>query len=163
VPLAQDADPGVRRAAVEALGDLKDRTIIPTLLEAYRDPLVRSAALVALVRMPDVRALDAYLDGLDGRDATLREGCRRAVAALGDKVLPTIESRADRLPPDAVAQLRQVYEGHAAARRGRLFAVAAKAPMPEEYLRFAREHPGESSRGRGLFRDREGLGCIKCH
>ena len=59
--------------------------------------MVRPAALVALVQMPDLRALDAYLDGLGGKDATLREGCRRAVAALRDRALPTIETRADRL------------------------------------------------------------------
>src|SRR5262249_41529874 len=39
----------------------------------------------------------------------------------------------------------------------------AVALTPEDYLRFARRHPGDSSRGEGLFRDREGLGCIKCH
>jgi putative heme-binding domain-containing protein len=163
VPLARDADPEVRRAAVEALGDLGDRMIIPTLLEAYRDPVVRPAALAALVRVPDVRALDAFLEGLGGRDATLREGCCRAITALRDQALPTIEAKAGRLSSEVVAQLKRVYEDHGPARRGRLFAVEMKALEPEVYLRFARTLAGDAARGRALFHDRGGLGCVKCH
>jgi putative heme-binding domain-containing protein len=148
---------------VEALGDLRDRTIIPTLLEAYRDPVVRPAALVALVRVPDLRALDAYLDGLGGRDAMLREGCRRALTALRDRALPAIEAKAGRLSPEVMAQLRRVYEDHGPARRGRLFAVEMKALEPEVFLRFARTQAGDAARGRALFHDRGGLGCVKCH
>ena len=67
VPLAQDPDPEVRRAAVVALGGLEEGATVPILLEAYRDPQVRSAALMGLVKRPDLRALDAYLEGLGGR------------------------------------------------------------------------------------------------
>ena len=146
-----------------ALGELRDRATLPTLLAAYRDPAARPAALTALVQVPDLRALDAYLEGLGGKDATLREGCRRAIAALRDQALPSIEARADRLPPQVVLQLRLVYEDHALARRGRLFAVESKAPGPEDYLESARTRPGDAARGRALFHDREGLGCVKCH
>jgi putative heme-binding domain-containing protein len=206
VPLARDADPQVRRAAVAALGDLRDRATIPTLLEAYRDPVgspavsmksaalrfqvtespaengtaatvggpgssrlrenhpvSRPAAMAALVQVPDLRALDAYLEGLGGRDATLREGCRRAMTALRDQVLPAIEARAGRLSPEVVAQLKQIYEDHGPARRGRLFAIATGALVPEDYLRFTRSHPGDAARGRRLFHDQDGLGCVKCH
>src|SRR5262245_36078787 len=34
---------------------------------------------------------------------------------------------------------------------------------PEDYLAFAGTHPGNRSRGRDLFHDRQGLGCVKCH
>ena len=163
LPLAKDPDPEVRRAAVTALGELNDPAAIETLLAAHRDAQVRPAALAALVHMPDLRALDAYLDGLGGKDAILREGCRRAIAALRDQALPVIEAKADRMTPEVVAQLRAVYEGHSAARRGRLFASTVNALTPEDYLRFALTHPGDATRGRTLFHDREGPGCVKCH
>lgn len=163
LPLAEDADPDVRRDAVTALGNLKDRAAIPTLLEAHRDPRIRPAALAALAQVPDPRAIDAYLEGLGGKDAALREGCRRAIAAIRDEALSTIETRADRLSPEVVAQLKSLYDDHAAARRGRLFAVKTKALTPDDYLTFARTRAGDAARGRTLFRDREGLGCIKCH
>jgi putative heme-binding domain-containing protein len=161
--LANDADPEVRRAAVTALGDLKDRAVIPTLLAAHRDARVQPAALAALAHVPDLRALDAYLEGLGGRDATLREACRQAITALRDRALPAIEAKADRLSPEVVVQLRQVYESRPTARRGRLFALAVKATTSEVYFQFARSQPGDTARGRRLFHDRDGLGCVKCH
>jgi putative heme-binding domain-containing protein len=63
----------------------------------------------------------------------------------------------------AVAQLRHLYEGHAGAAKGRLFAAATDIPPPEAYASFAREHAGDPVRGRTLFHDRHGLGCVKCH
>jgi putative heme-binding domain-containing protein len=82
---------------------------------------------------------------------------------LGSKALPAIELMADRLTPEVVAQLRQVYEGNAEARRGRLFTVAERAMTPENYLKFISTRPGDAVRGRKLFHDREALGCVKCH
>jgi putative heme-binding domain-containing protein len=161
--LAEDADPEVRRAAVTALGDLRDRAVVPTLLAAHRDARMRPAALAALLQMSDLRALDAYLEGLGGEDAMLRERSRQAIATIRDQALPALEAQADRLPPRVVVQLRQVYAGHAAAWRGRLFAMAGKAMTAEDYLEFTRTHTGDAARGRRLFFNREGLACIKCH
>jgi putative heme-binding domain-containing protein len=161
--LADRASPGVRRGAVAALGRLGQKAILPRLLAAYRDPETRTTALAALARMPDARALDAYLEGLGGKDASLREACLKAIGRIRDEALPRVEARADRLPPAVVAQLRRAYEGHAGAAGGRLFAVATDAPPPEAYFDFAREHAGDPVRGRTLFHDRDGLGCIKCH
>jgi putative membrane-bound dehydrogenase-like protein len=161
--LADQASPGVRRGAVAALGRLGQKAVLPRLLAAYRDPETRRTALAALARMPDARALDAYLEGLGGKDASLREACLKAIGHIRDEALPPIEARADRLPPVVVAQLRRIYQGHAGAAGGRLFAVATDAPSPEAYLGFAREHAGDPLRGRALFRDRSGLGCVKCH
>ena len=67
------------------------------------------------------------------------------------------------MTPEVVAQLRLVYDHHPAARRGRLFASRISAMTPEDYLQFARTHPGDATRGRTLFHDRQGLGCVKCH
>jgi putative heme-binding domain-containing protein len=165
LPLVEDPVSAVRQDALSALGDLGDRATIPTLLQAYREPGLRSGALSALVRIPDLRALEAYLEGLGGKDAALREGCRRAISTLKDKALPAIESKLDRLAPDVLVQLRQVFEGHEAGRWARLFARASQAMTPEDYLAFVSKHPGAGDpvRGRKLFHDRQGAGCIKCH
>jgi putative heme-binding domain-containing protein len=161
--LADRAAPEVRRDAVAALGRLGPAASLPRLLTAYRDPETRAAALTALARMPDVRALDAYLEGLDGRDANLRDACLKAIGRIREEALPQIEARADRLSPVAAAQLQRVYQGHAGAARGRLYSVTAGTPSPEAYLAFAGERPGDPARGRDLFHDRDGLGCVKCH
>jgi len=38
-----------------------------------------------------------------------------------------------------------------------------KVLEPSQYESFARNHPGDASRGQKLFEDAEGLGCIRCH
>jgi putative heme-binding domain-containing protein len=148
---------------VAALGRLGSKASLPCLLTAYRDPETRAAALAALAQMPDARALDAYLEALGGKDANLREACTRAIARFRDELLQQIEARADRLAPAVVARLRLVYAGHTGAARGRLFTVAAETPSAEAYETFARSRAGDPDRGRALFHDRDGLGCIKCH
>src|SRR5207253_4136303 len=84
VPLVEVEDLSVQRDAVAALGDLGDRALIPILLKAFEDTRLRPAAHAALVRIPDLRALDVYLEGLGGKDAMLREVCRRAIATIRD-------------------------------------------------------------------------------
>ena len=36
-------------------------------------------------------------------------------------------------------------------------------PGPEAYREFALTRPGDAVRGRKLFEDKQGVGCIKCH
>jgi putative heme-binding domain-containing protein len=161
--LSASSAPDVRRAAVAVLVQFGPGVALPRLLEAYRDPETRAAALTALTQMPDLRALDAYLAGLGGADATARDACRNAIGRIRNEALPRIESRADRLPPIIVTQLRQIYHDHSAAAKGPLFTVAAQTPSPETYQDFALRHAGSPARGRELFHDRDRLGCIKCH
>jgi putative heme-binding domain-containing protein len=161
--LADQASPDLRRRAISSLVRLGPKLALARLLTAYRDPETRAAALAALAQIPDARALDAYLDGLAGKDANLRESCSKAISRIRDEVLPRIETRADRLSPVVVAQLRRVYQGHAVAARGRLFIAAAETTSPETYQDFVAEHQGNPARGRALFNDRSGLGCVKCH
>ena len=104
--LANRASPGIRRDAVAALGRLSARAAVPRLLAAYRDPEMRATALAALARMPDARALDAYLEGLGTKDGNLREACLKAIGRIRDEALPQVEARAHRLPSVVVAQLR---------------------------------------------------------
>ena len=66
----------------------------------------------ALSRMPDVKALDAYLDGLAGQDAGLRDQCRKAITAISQPALPLIEAKLDSakpIPAAAVQELQRIY------------------------------------------------------
>ncbi|HEV8379370.1 MAG TPA: HEAT repeat domain-containing protein [Tepidisphaeraceae bacterium] len=103
--------PGVRRAAASALGAMKAISAIPALLASYKDPEMSREVTVALAAMPDLRALDVYLDGLASRDQSVREKCRNAVGAIHVEALPIIERRLDTnpLPTTVIAELQKVY------------------------------------------------------
>jgi putative membrane-bound dehydrogenase-like protein len=161
--VAKDRSPEIRLDAVAALGDLKSAAAVPDLLNAYQAAQTRDAALTALTHCPDVRALDPYLAGLAGRNAELRAQCQEALARIRDEALPGIEARADRLAPEVVARLQQLYRQSDTARRGKLFARAVATPAPAAYLEFVRKNTGDAARGRTLFHDPTGLGCVRCH
>ena len=44
-----------------------------------------------------------------------------------------------------------------------LYESVPEALEPAAYRAYALEHPGDAARGRALFADREGIGCVKCH
>src|SRR5256885_8633470 len=46
---------------------LAAKSAVPSLLKAYLDKATRFEAVAALSQTPDIRALDAYLEGLGGR------------------------------------------------------------------------------------------------
>ncbi|TMQ01496.1 MAG: HEAT repeat domain-containing protein [Verrucomicrobia bacterium] len=85
-PLASDSD--LCREAVIALGSLRDTNAVPDLLAAWRAPETRQEALAGLAQVSDLRALDAYLEGLASANAALREQCRKAVTQVREAALP---------------------------------------------------------------------------
>ncbi|MBI3856382.1 MAG: c-type cytochrome, partial [Planctomycetes bacterium] len=111
IPALEDKRPEVRKAAIAALGGLAAKPAIPALLKASLDKAVRFEAIAALTQVPDLRALDAYLEGLGGKNATLRDACRKAVAALSAAALPLIESKMEStlLSNDVVVELQRIY------------------------------------------------------
>lgn len=181
VVLAQlDAESvATRRAAVEAAGLLKDRAALPRLLALAREPGLEIEAENALAAMPDIRALDFYLNGLNriNREPPYakpnsgvgipppRPGLRftTAIEALRERALPPIEERHRREPftGQALAALQRIYTRNDKARAGPLFAGETKPVDAAEYLKFALREPGDAGVGRTLF---EGTaGCAACH
>ena len=106
-----DPRPQVRRAVVKALGTAQNRNAIPDLVKAYQNEQTREQAIAALARMPDAQAIDAYLDGLGGQNAGVRDQCRRAVQQLGYESLPLVEARLGHFPisPAAIRELQRIY------------------------------------------------------
>jgi putative membrane-bound dehydrogenase-like protein len=161
--LLDDSLADVRRGAVTALGELKARSALPKLMKAHRDNETKWEAVAALTQMPDAQALDAYLDGLAGKNPTLRAACRKAIEAIRDKALPAIEAKVNDLSPETIAELQKIYAESEAARKGRLFEVKAKKLEPADFLEFALKHDGNAARGQKIFHDVSGVACIKCH
>jgi putative heme-binding domain-containing protein len=159
-------DPSVdtRRQSIEALGTLRAKLAVPQLIKLSTNSQLSTSAIQALTRMPDITALDVYLDGLASKNATLRSQCRTAVTGLRDAALPRIEAKlatTNGLPDDTIASLRQIYQTNSAAKKGLLFKVKVK-PVPE-YQSFAIAHPGNLRRGQKIFSDVNGVNCVRCH
>ena len=166
VKLMGDPAADVRLGAVRAAGELGDRSAIPPLLSAYAARETRTAALSALVRMPDARAAAAYLEGLASPEFAVREKSAAALREVRDKALPAVEAAAKAPPPDdVVLELQRIYQDHPTAKAGPLFEVTVKRTHPEEYLRFAADHTGDARAGEKVFAEAAagGVGCATCH
>jgi putative heme-binding domain-containing protein len=158
-----DAEVKVRRLVVNALGSLRATAAIPALLQAYRSPETRTEALDALAHVPDARALEVYLEGLREKSPGVRDACRKALATIREEVRPRVRDRlsAGTLPAPILHELGRIYGGD--RELAPLFASGRGRWEPDEYAAFAVAHRGDPKRGRALFDDPRGLGCIKCH
>ena len=166
VSLLSDPAPDVRRSAVRAAGEIGDRSAVPKLIDAMNSPDARTDAITALARMPDARATHVYLEGLASNDFTLREKCKQALREIRDAALPAAEAAAKRpVPDEVILELRQVYQDHAAATNGPLFAAAISRKHPDEYLNFSVNNTGDARAGAKLFAAAAagGIGCATCH
>jgi putative heme-binding domain-containing protein len=114
--------------------------------------------------MPDLRALDAYLFGLGGANPSLRDACAKAVKSILDAALAEIERRASgkALSEAEASELQRLYAGRKEG-APRLFEIAVKRPDAAAYLEFAMKTAGDPERGRRIFFDAQGAGCVKCH
>jgi putative heme-binding domain-containing protein len=97
--------------------------------------------------MPDVRALSAYLTGLQSKNADLRKACREAVAAIRDQATPLLEELAKRneVPAAVVPELRTVYTSYVPVLRWKLigpFLNDGSAHPPEKERKFDAVYKG---------------------
>jgi putative heme-binding domain-containing protein len=140
LPVLEAKGADLRRSAIAALGALKAREALPALLRAYLDAETRFEAVGALAQIPDLRALDAYLDGLGGKNATLRQACATAVAAVHGPALPLIEAKlaGQQLSGEAILELQRIYNKPAPILDWQIagpFKLADAAPAPgQEYV-----------------------------
>ncbi len=113
LPSLSDSRESVQKAVITSLGRLQYRAAVPALMDQYaNNPKTHVETIDALARMPDVKALDAYLDGLAGQDAGIRDECRKAIAAISQPALPLIEAKLDSakpIPATVVAELQHIY------------------------------------------------------
>jgi putative heme-binding domain-containing protein len=152
-----------RRAALRGLGQLRDKASVSALLVAWRSLETRADALAALCRVGDVRALDAYLEGLASADPVVREQCRKALMPLRNEALPQLESRTALLSAPVLSELRRVYGYDAGALKNPLFASNAKLVEVTEYEQYALAHKGDAANGERIFFNEQGVACGRCH
>jgi putative heme-binding domain-containing protein len=110
-PLAKDENLDVRKAAITSLATLKDREAIPDLLSLAEKDDTRFEASLALAAMPDMRALQVYLNGLTDKNADLRKESGTAIANLREQAAPVLEKLAERheLSPAVLPELTKVF------------------------------------------------------
>jgi putative heme-binding domain-containing protein len=158
-----DAD--LRRCVISTLGDMKAKSALPALIKAAAASDTHEAVLEALTKMPDLAALDFYLDGLASKNANLRNQCQTAMRALQKAALPLLEARlaTNDLPALAITSLKQIYQTDPAAKQSSLVRRKILETPLAQYQEFALAHTGDSKRGQALFHDLKGVGCIRCH
>jgi putative heme-binding domain-containing protein len=160
-PLLTHSDFSLRLSAIKALGRLRDPQITPVLLDAFAQPTTRDAAIQALTRRPDVRAVPAYLAGLDRGDFQLREASRGALQSIRREAWPEVVLRLNGVSGETKSLLKKIYGNDEHARP--FFAEVPDILEPGDYLAYAVRQNGEVEEGRRLFHDVAGMACISCH
>jgi putative heme-binding domain-containing protein len=155
----------LRRQVIVALGTMKAKSELPALIRAASAPETHDAAVEALVNMPDVAALDFFLEGIGSKNAGLRSKCETALRAIQKPALPLIEARlaTNDLPAVANTSLKQIYLNDPEAKKDSVFRHKILENAPTQFQDFALAHSGDAKRGKTLFHDLKGVGCIRCH
>jgi putative heme-binding domain-containing protein len=154
-----------RRQIITALGGMRAKSALPALIKMAAAPETHDAAVEALAHIADVAALDIYLEGLASKNVSLRSQCETAMRAIQQPALPLLEARlaTNELPALAITSLKQIYANDAAAKKSLLFRRKVLEIAPEKFQEFALVHTGDARRGKALFHDLKGIGCIRCH
>jgi putative heme-binding domain-containing protein len=165
LPLLDTGSPVLQRQAISALGAMRAKSAIPRLIQAAASPATLEPSVTALTEMPDVAAVDIYIDQLSSKNSLLRGGCESALRGIQQQALPRIEARlgAGPLPDATISALKRIYQSNSAARKSALMRTKVLETPPGKYQEFALDHQGISSRGSRLFHDLHGVGCIRCH
>ncbi len=161
LPLLDDPEVDVRRAAIVALAPLKKKQAQSKLVAGYADEATRDAALAALAQMSDPALLEIYLSALALAGPT-GDLAQKTIDGMRDKVLGEIETRHAKvpLPPAVLARVQTIYKTHLAARKGPLMVGVTSPLEPKEYDQFARRTRGDAANGRALFISAK---CAACH
>ena len=141
LPLLKHPAGPIRVSAVTAVGRLKKKSALDPLLGAYRDPFTRNEAIVALAQTPDIKAIDAYMDGLTQKNVTVRESARQAVRGIRNEARPILAQR-----PELAKEMRLIFGSETSA-------------SPEDYLREGLAAKGAAANGQTLFSRL----CVQCH
>jgi putative heme-binding domain-containing protein len=152
LPLLKDRDSQARSAAILALGAVGYRAAVPALVAAAADEATQFDALTALARIPDARALAAYLTGLGAKNADLRLASRLALTAIRDEVARPLEELVKRgeVRADLLPALREVYRTFTPVLSWRLIGPFApgKVHPPEKELKADASYEGEGKKVR---------------
>ncbi len=127
----------VKKSAITALGVLADRESLPALLAAANSDPTRFEAIKALSAMPDVLALQVYLQGLGDKSPDLRKVSAVAIEKIRNQAAPILDQLAERheLSSSLVPELRKIFTSLQPIMEWRLlgpFDFDAKLPFATE-------------------------------
>lgn len=162
----KNPSPAVRKEAAAALGKRKDLAAVPPLVALANDKDAKFEIVAALAQMPDVRALNVYVDNVDSKNPQQRDAVLNAIKTFKTDALPLLETRLGKQPPlpaETILALQKFYAADPALRKGPLFSTAAKTISIADFTAAALKEKGSIDRGRALFMDVKGAACIKCH
>ena len=145
---SREEDVRVRRYLVLALGKLGDKSAVPVLLKATKDPdpETRLDSIWALGMLGDPRAVDAVLEASHSEDSGVRKMAAYVAGKLGDpRVVPRLEVLLEDRVPDVrwnsaialatlgdgtgIAVLRSMIDRETLARQASLSADQAETAM----------------------------------
>jgi putative membrane-bound dehydrogenase-like protein len=133
--MLKDSDVGVRKSTLTALSTLKVADTVPAMLVAAADETTKFEAQMALVAMPDRRALPFYLEGLTSPNADLRKASMAALVTLRDKIGDDIIKlhQGNELPTNVRGPLQAVFSAPAPVTK---WQFAGSFPKDRELPKF---------------------------
>jgi putative heme-binding domain-containing protein len=142
---------------------LKQKRLIPKLLELYAAKTFSTDITFALAKMPDPTALEVFLEGIGGRETVLRDPSRRAIEAIKAQTLATIAERHRATPftGPALAEVQRAFGQDDRALKGPLFEGDSKPITPAADAKIAAWYGGVAGKGRKVFED--AATCTVCH
>jgi putative heme-binding domain-containing protein len=149
-----DKEPSVREAALMAIVALQLRVAIPRLLAIAGDTRSpdRTAAIEALCRMPDPRAVTVYLAAIQDRNPRLRRAGEAALMAIRDQVRAQLDSAlaAGTLDESASLTVERVLARFESVRDWRVIGpfprTTPRVFVGEPTIDFSRAHAGALGR-----------------
>ena len=121
-------NPTLRIRAVHILGDLKDKSVVPTLIEAakpemkldFDSRIIARSVVTALIEINDKRTVPALIKNLDNIDPNLVRDVADALAVIGDK--------------SAIPALAEAYDNSSVFRKrfARVFIASALAALGDK-------------------------------
>ncbi len=113
-----DKDSKVQAAAVEALGNLKDKAALPALLEFSKTKKARRETINAIAAMPDTTSLAFLVDALREKGGGERRSALGALKKMRVEAWPMIEENlaSGRIPAEFSAEIRAAFESGVIAR-----------------------------------------------
>ncbi len=153
----------IRKAAITALGNLRDQVSTLAILKQLGKEGTETVVYEALLRLADVRALDAYLKGLASANPSVRDSTRKAMESIKGKVLENLQQRGSGLEPGVLVELRKIYEKDEQALKSPIFVEQVKVLEPTDFEAYALANKGDPLAGQRFFWDEAGVACLKCH
>ena len=107
-----DKDGKIVSAALEAIGNMRDKRVLPALLEFAKKKRAFRELTGALASMPDPQAIPVLLTALEDKNSSVRRNAIRGLKGVREQAWPLIEQNIDagKIPAEFVPEIRQAFD-----------------------------------------------------